>query len=60
MATQNRVCFERLTQEFDTLFDYTSREVSKLNLLNVSIIHSKYDISIDQIGHIINNIVQEY
>ena len=26
MATENKICFEILVQEFDTLFDYTSQE----------------------------------
>ena len=35
MDTQHRVLFEILTQEFDTLYDYTFQEVAKLNLLNL-------------------------
>ena len=34
MSTENIICFERLTQEFYTLFDYTYQEGSKLKLLN--------------------------
>ena len=41
MAKENIICFERTTQEFDTIFDYTSQEVSnlkpsKLTLLKVN------------------------
>ena len=32
MDTQHRMFFERLTQVFDTLFDYTLQEGAKLNL----------------------------
>ena len=53
MTEENRICFERLAQEFDTLFDYNFQEVQKLNLLNISIIQSKYGISIYQTDHII-------
>ena len=60
MSTENIICFERLTQEIDTLFDYTFQKVSKLELLNVNMIQSKYGISIDQTYHIIKNIIQEY
>ena len=60
MATENMICFERLTKEFDTLFDYTFQEVSKLKLLNIKTIQSKYGISIDQTYHIMKNIIQEY
>ena len=60
MATQHRICFERLTQEFDTLFDYSFQEGAKLKLLNITIIQSKYFISIYNIDHIIKNIMQEY
>ena len=60
MSTQNMICFERLTQEFDTLFDYTLQEGPKLNILNINIIQSGYVISIDQIDHITKNIIQEY
>ena len=60
MATENRICFEILTQEFDTLFDYTFQEVSKLKPLKINIIQGKYGISIDQIDHIIKNTIQEY
>ena len=60
MSTENIICFERLTQEIDTLFDYTFQEGSKLKLLNINIIQSKYGISIDQTDHIMKNIIQEY
>ena len=30
MATENIICFEILKHEFDTLFEYTFQEVSKL------------------------------
>ena len=58
METENRICFERPTQEFDTLFDYTLQEGSKLKILNINIIQSKYVISIDQIDHIMKNIIK--
>ena len=60
MATQNRICFEILMQEFDTLFGYIFPEGPKLNLLNIRIIQIKYVISIDQGYNIIKNIIQEY
>ena len=60
MATDNKICFEKLTQEFDTLFVYNFQEGSKLKLLNIKIIKSKYGISIEQTDHIMKNIVQEY
>ena len=47
-------------QEFYTVFDYTLQEGPKLNILNITIIHGEHGISIDQIDHIINNIIQEY
>ena len=37
---------------FDTIFDYTSQEGSKLKLLNINILQGKYGISIDQTYHI--------
>ena len=46
MATENIICFERLTQEFDTLFDYNFQEGSKLKLLNINIIQRKYMASV--------------
>ena len=46
------ICFEILTQEFGTLFEYTFQEVSKIKLLNINIIQSKYGTSIDQTDHI--------
>ena len=60
MKIENGICFERLTQEFDTLFDYTFQEGLKLKLLNIHIIQGKYGISIYQIYHTIKNIIQEY
>ena len=57
MTTQNILCFEILTQEFYTLFDYTFQERSKLKLLNINIIQSKYSISIYQTDHITENII---
>ena len=45
LETDNRF-LKRLTQEFDTLFDYTFQEGPKLNILNINIIQSKYGISI--------------
>ena len=63
MTTDNRICFERLTQKFDTLFDYSFEEVSKLKLLNINMIKMKYGISIEQKDHIIKisfkNIVEQ-
>ena len=60
METYNRICFERPTQEFYTLFDYNLQEGSKLKILNINIFQSKYGISIDQIYHIMKNTIQEY
>ena len=54
------ICFERLTQESDTIFEYTFQEGSKLKLLNINIIQGKYGINIDQTYHIMKNIIQEY
>ena len=54
------IFFERLTQEFYTLFEYTFQEGSEIKLLNINIIQSKYGISINQTDHIIKNIIQEY
>ena len=59
MVTEHIICFEILTQEFDTLFDYTFQEGSKIKLLNINIIQGKYGISIDQTYHIMKNIIQE-
>ena len=56
----NRLLFEILMQEIDTLFDYNFQEVPKLKLLNINIIQSEYGISIDQRDHIIKKIIQEY
>ena len=47
------IFFERLTQEFYTLFEYTFQEGSEIKLLNINIIQSKYGISINQTDHII-------
>ena len=58
MATENIICFEILTQEFYTIFEYNFQEVSKLKLLNINMIQSKYRISIDQTEHIMKNIIQ--
>ena len=60
MAIQHRVCFERLTQEFDILFYYNFQEGVKLKLLYLSIIQIKYGIGSDQKYYIIKNIIQEY
>ena len=60
LEKQNIIFFEVLMQYFDTIFDYTYQEIPKLNLLNINIIQSKYLISIDQIYHIMENIIQEY
>ena len=60
METNNIICFERLTQEFDTLFDYTFQEGSKVKPLNINIIQSKYGINIYQTDHIMKNIIQGY
>ena len=54
------ILFERLNKYFDTLFDYTFQEGTKLKLLNTIIIQSEHDISIDKTYHIINNIIEEY
>ena len=56
----NRFVIERLTQEFDTPFEYNLQKESKLKPLNIDIIQSKYDISVDQTYHIMKNIIQEY
>ena len=58
MAKENIIYFERLTQEFDTIFDHNFQEVSKLKLVNIKMIQSKYGISIDQTDHIIRNIIE--
>ena len=58
MVTYNIIFFERLAQEFDTTFDYTFQEGSKLKPLNINIIQSKYGTSIDQTYHIMKNIIQ--
>ena len=60
MAPENIMLFERLTQEFDTLFDYTSQEASKLKLFNINIVKIKYGIIIEQTYHIMKNIIQQY
>ena len=58
MATQHRICFERLTQEFDILFDYTLKEGSNIKLLDINNIQNIYGIRIYQKDHIIKNIIQ--
>ena len=60
MDTHHRVCFERLTQLFDTLFDHKFQEVDKLKLRNILIIQSKHGIIIDQKDHIIKKIIKDY
>ena len=60
MTTENKICFERLTQEFDTLFCHNFQEGTKLKLLNINTIKSKYGISIDQTDHIMKNTIQKY
>ena len=40
METYNIICFERLMQEFDNLFDYNFQEGPKLDLLNITMIQS--------------------
>ena len=60
METEHRICFKRLTQQFNTIFYYTFQEGSKLKLLNIDMIQSKYGISIDQTDHIMKDIIQEY
>ena len=63
MATKNITYFKILTQEFDTLFDYNFQEGSKLKLLNINTIQSKYGVSIKQTDQIMkisfNNIVEQ-
>ena len=58
METQNIISFERLTREFDALFEYTFQLVPKLNLLSITFIQSEHGIRIDKADHIINNIIQ--
>ena len=48
METHNIICFERMTKEFDTIFDYTFQEESKLKLFNITMIQSEHGINIDQ------------
>ena len=52
MATQNIICFERLLQEFDTIFDYKFQEGPKLKI-SILKTQSEYGISIYQTDHII-------
>ena len=52
------IWFGRLAQVFYNLFDYTFQEVSKLKLLNINLIQSKYGISIDQTDHNMKDIIQ--
>ena len=58
MSIQHRMRFERVTPEFDTLFYYKFQEGSKLKIIYITIIQSKYGINLDQIEHIIKNIIQ--
>ena len=60
MAIENRICFEVLSKESENLFYYTSQEISKIKLLNINIIQSKYNIIIDQTDHIMKKTIQEY
>ena len=58
METENRVWFKRPAKESDTIFDHNLQEGSKLKLLKINMIQSKYGISIDQIYHIMKNIIK--
>ena len=58
MESQNRIVFERLIQEFHTLFDYTFLERRKLKFFSITIIQSEHGISIYQTDYIIKNIIQ--
>ena len=58
VETQNMICFERLMQEFDSIFGYTLQEGQKLELFKIIIIQSEHGISIDQKGNIIKNTIQ--
>ena len=60
LATYNGIWFGRFMQYFDTIFEYTIQEGPKLIILNINIIQSEYEISIDQIDNIIKRIIQEY
>ena len=60
METEKIICLKKLTHKFDTLFDYTFQEGSKIKPLNINIIKSKYGIIIDQTDYIMKNIIQEY
>ena len=60
METENRVWFKRPAKESDTIFDHNLQEGSKLKVLNINIIQSKYGIIIDQKYHIMINNIQEY
>ena len=57
-ATKNRIFFEILMQEFDSLFYYKSQEGPKLNLININSIHREHVVSIYQKGHILSNTIQ--
>ena len=57
MATDNIMFFERPTQEFDTLFEYTFWEGSELKLLIIKIIQIKYGIIIYQTDRIMKNVI---
>ena len=58
LATQNRICFERLIQKFDILFECIFQEEPRLKLLNIHITRSKYGIIIEQTYHIMIIIIQ--
>ena len=60
METDNIIYFKILTQEFDTLFEYTFQEESKLKLPNIKTIQCKYGIGIDQTDNTTKNTIQEY
>ena len=60
MQIENIIWFERLTQGFDNIFYHTFQEGSKLKLLNINIIQSKYGIIIYQTYHTMKNIIQWY
>ena len=60
METHNRILFERMMQELDTLIEYTLHEGDKLKLLMINTSQSEYGIITDYTDYIINNIIQEY
>ena len=53
METHNSISFERLLQEFDSVFEYNFQEWKKLKFLNINITQSEYGISIYQTYHTI-------